>query len=152
MIYGTLYHFFKLSRQFLTPNPAHKFHTLLNFLIFLLSISAFNFSFSLFLSSFTHHFPSLFIFFSLFTRGVVCFSPHHTTLTYTLNAFSGLDIGSFSEWLTATLRLQLNLGLQSSQCHQPPFLLRPHSGASFVFSLLLGLEGFAPKRGSWFGV
>ncbi|XWS50993.1 hypothetical protein CRYUN_Cryun12cG0138500 [Craigia yunnanensis] len=30
------------------------------------------------------------------------FSPHHT-LTYTLNAFFGPDIGSFSEWLSSTL-------------------------------------------------
>ncbi len=30
------------------------------------------------------------------------FGPHHT-LADTLNAFSGLDIGSFSEWLTTTL-------------------------------------------------
>ncbi|XP_022738429.1 uncharacterized protein LOC111291107 [Durio zibethinus] len=29
------------------------------------------------------------------------FSPHHT-LTYTLNAFFGPDIGSFSEWLSST--------------------------------------------------
>ncbi|KAK6261152.1 hypothetical protein QUC31_006968 [Theobroma cacao] len=30
------------------------------------------------------------------------FTPHHT-LTYTLNAFFGPDIGSFSEWLSSTL-------------------------------------------------
>ncbi|OMO81539.1 hypothetical protein CCACVL1_12372 [Corchorus capsularis] len=30
------------------------------------------------------------------------FTPHHT-LTYTLNAFFGPDIGSFSDWLSSTL-------------------------------------------------
>uniref|UniRef100_A0A7N2MP59 Uncharacterized protein n=1 Tax=Quercus lobata TaxID=97700 RepID=A0A7N2MP59_QUELO len=30
------------------------------------------------------------------------FSPHHT-LTYTVNAFFGPDIGSFSEWLSSTI-------------------------------------------------
>ena len=37
---------------------------------------------------------------SSFTNGR--FSPHHT-LTYTVNAFFGPDIGSFSEWLGSTL-------------------------------------------------
>ncbi|KAK8280663.1 hypothetical protein V6Z12_D09G190600 [Gossypium hirsutum] len=53
------------------------------------------------------------------TRGR--FSPHHT-LTYTLNAFFGPDIGSFSEWLTSVLFLDSSvLAFLADSIHHPVY-------------------------------
>ncbi|MBA0830444.1 hypothetical protein Goarm_014976 [Gossypium armourianum] len=53
------------------------------------------------------------------TRGR--FSPHHT-LTYTLNAFFGPDIGSFSEWLTSVLFLDSSvLVFLADSIHHPVY-------------------------------
>ncbi|KAG8484097.1 hypothetical protein CXB51_022995 [Gossypium anomalum] len=53
------------------------------------------------------------------TRGR--FSPHHT-LTYTLNAFFGPDIGSFSEWLTSVLFLDSSvLAFLADTIHHPVY-------------------------------
>ncbi|TYH54820.1 hypothetical protein ES332_D09G197300v1 [Gossypium tomentosum] len=53
------------------------------------------------------------------TRGR--FSPHHT-LIYTLNAFFGPDIGSFSEWLTSVLFLDSSvLAFLADSIHHPVY-------------------------------
>lgn len=54
------------------------------------------------------------------------FSPHHT-FTYTINAFFGPDIGSFSDWLGETLGISLGSALADA-IHHP-----------FYYSLILGL-------------
>ncbi|GMI96399.1 hypothetical protein HRI_003309200 [Hibiscus trionum] len=55
------------------------------------------------------------------------FSPHHT-LTYTLNAFFGPDIGSFSEWLSSVLFLDSSvLSSLADAIHHP-----------FYYVLILG--------------
>jgi hypothetical protein len=54
------------------------------------------------------------------------FSPHHT-LTYTINAFFGPDIGSFSEWLGDTIGIGLGPAL-AGVIHHP-----------FYYVLILGL-------------
>ncbi|MBA0615932.1 hypothetical protein Godav_016036 [Gossypium davidsonii] len=53
------------------------------------------------------------------TRGR--FSPHHT-LTYTLNAFFGPDIGSFSEWLTSVVFIDSSvLSFLADSIHHPVY-------------------------------
>lgn len=54
------------------------------------------------------------------------FSPHHT-LVYTINAFFGPDIGSFSDWLGETVGMSLGSALADA-IHHP-----------FYYSLILGL-------------
>lgn len=54
------------------------------------------------------------------------FSPHHT-LTYTINAFFGPDIGSFSQWLGDTIGIGLGSAL-AGVIHHP-----------FYYVLILGL-------------
>lgn len=48
------------------------------------------------------------------------FTPHHT-LTYTLNAFFGPDIGSFSEWLSSTFGFGSGFGSALSDAVHHPF-------------------------------
>lgn len=48
------------------------------------------------------------------------FSPHHC-LVYSINAFFGPDIGSFSEWLTSTIGLGSNLGSAIEAVIHHPF-------------------------------
>lgn len=48
------------------------------------------------------------------------FSPHHC-LVYSINAFFGPDIGSFSEWLTSTIGLGRNLGSAMEGVIHHPF-------------------------------
>ncbi|KAI5683477.1 hypothetical protein M9H77_04705 [Catharanthus roseus] len=48
------------------------------------------------------------------------FSPHHC-LVYSINAFFGPDIGSFSEWLTSTLGLGGDLGSAIESVIHHPF-------------------------------
>lgn len=48
------------------------------------------------------------------------FSPHHC-LVYSINAFFGPDIGSFSEWLTSTIGLGSNLGSAMEAVIHHPF-------------------------------
>ncbi|XP_060170395.1 uncharacterized protein LOC132601309 [Lycium barbarum] len=56
------------------------------------------------------------------------FSPHHC-LTYSINAFFGPDIGSFSEWLTSTLGLGSALG----------YAIEPWIHDPFYYILILGI-------------
>ncbi|XP_024028685.1 uncharacterized protein LOC21385704 isoform X2 [Morus notabilis] len=48
------------------------------------------------------------------------FGPHHT-LTYTLNAFFGPDIGSFSEWLGSTIGFGFGFGSGLADAIHHPF-------------------------------
>lgn len=68
------------------------------------------------------------------------FSPHHC-LVYSINAFFGPDIGSFSEWLTSTLGLGHDLGSLIESLIHDPFYYTLILGAplSFFYSWVSGI-------------
>ncbi|KAK6920741.1 hypothetical protein RJ641_014419 [Dillenia turbinata] len=73
------------------------------------------------------------------------FSPHHS-LTYSINAFFGPDIGSFTEWLTLTLGFAQSLGSAVHDVVHNPFYFVLLLG--FPLSLLYSyLSGVALHKG-----
>lgn len=63
------------------------------------------------------------------------FSPHHT-LTYTINAFFGPDIGSFSEWLGSVVGIGFGSALADAIHHPFYYILILGLPLSFFYSWL----------------
>ncbi|KAF3437059.1 hypothetical protein FNV43_RR19812 [Rhamnella rubrinervis] len=66
------------------------------------------------------------------------FSPHHT-LTYTINAFFGPDIGSFSKWLGETVGIGLGSTLAGAIHHPFYYVLILGLPLCFFYSWLSGV-------------
>lgn len=66
------------------------------------------------------------------------FGPHHT-LTYTINAFFGPDIGSFSKWLGDTIGIGLGSALAGAIHHPFYYVLILGLPLCFFYSWLSGV-------------